>query len=368
MKILIWTGYQNPHWNKSTWDNKGIGGSEYCILKLAKYFTKCGHNVMVSGDVIQGKFDNVQYIHYEKFLEWRGPVGHKNPNALKVFSHFDVVIGANYLNYAKHLEDNKITYDQSYFWMHNEDYYKWYKGGELKNTEDYLHTPKLNKIVGVSKFHEDLLKNNAKSLFDYTQEKAIDTISHMNNAIDVNDYTNSLNNKVKGRVIWSSSPDRGLDFILQNWDSWKEQRPDLSLVVCSPPYSKNWSKADMSKLKDVEWKGALNPVQLREEQSKAEYWVYASDYTETYCITALEMMLQKVKIITNGAGNIKNLIADGQRGILIDEIDSNVIIDHLKSGYDKNMIERAYNYAANQSWENRTIEWLNLIKDEAKKV
>ena len=292
MKVLIWTGYQNPHWNKTTWASKGIGGSEYCVLKLAEYLVKQDHDVIVGGDVLQGEFNGVKYIHHDKFLEWRGPVNEINPNTIKVFSHFDVVLATNYINYAKHLKDNHITYDKSFFWMHNENFYKWYKGNELDNWREYFQSPKLTKIVGVSKFHENLLKNNAKDLFDYTLEKATNNITHMDNAIDVKDYTNPLNSKVKGRIIWSSSPDRGLDFIVQNWKSWKEQRPDLSLVVCSPPYSKDWTKADLSNLEDVEWKGALNPTQLREEQSKAEYWVYVSNYMETYCITALEMMLQ----------------------------------------------------------------------------
>ena len=335
MKFLIWTGYQNPYWNKATWDNKGIGGSEYCVLKLAEYLTKLGHNVIVGGDVLQGNFEGVQYVHHDKFIDWRGPVNEVNLNAVKVYSHFDVVIAANYLNYTKHLEASHITYDKSYFWLHNTHFYKWFKGNELEDWKECLQSPNLNKIVGVSKYHEDLLKSNAEPLFDYTQEKAIDIISHIDNALDVNDYTNSLDNKVKGRIIWSSSPDR---------------------------------RADLTNLEDVEWKGALNPVQLREEQSKAEYWIYASDYTETYCITALEMMLQKVKIITNGAGNIKNLISDGQRGILIDEIDPDIIINHLKGEYDTVMLNRAYNYALEQSWEERTLQWLNLINDETEKV
>lgn len=364
MKILLWSGYQNPYWNKSTWDNKGIGGSEYCVLKLAEYFAKEGHNVIVSGDVVDGKFNDVQYLHYSKFLEWRGPVGHTNPNALKMFSHFNVVISTNYIHYMRHLKDSHITFDRSYFWMHNEDYYKWYKGDSLTNIDECFQSPKLNKILGVSKFHEKLLVDNSESLFNYGISDALDKIYHVENAIDVNDYTNPLDNKIKGRIIWSSAPNRGLDFIVQNWEKWKEQRPDLSLVVCLPPYTTDWDKADVSNLEDVEYKGALNPTQLREEQSKAEYWIYVSNYIETYCITALEMMLQKVKIITNGPGNIKNLIEKGGRGILIDDIDPDIVIEQLLNKYDNKMIENSYKYALEQSWENRTMEWLNLIEDE----
>lgn len=368
MKILIWVGYQNPYWNKNTWENKGLGGSEYCALKLAEYLSKLGHNVIVSGDVIKGKFGEVQYLHYNKFLECRGPVSHINPDAIKVYSHFDVVIGANYIHYLKHLEEYHITFDQSYFWIHNPDYYKWYKGSELPFYKSYFKSPKLNKILGVSKFHEKLLVDNSESLFNYDISEALEKIDHIDNAIDVNDYTNPLDDKIKGRIVWSSTPDRGLDFIIQNWNKWKEKRPDLSLVICFPPYAKNWSMINIEGLKDVELRGAMNPTQLREIQSKAEYWIYVSNYTETYCITALEMMLQKVKIITNGPGNIKKLINRGGRGILINDIDSDVVLEKLLDKYDNKMIDKAYDFALQQSWENRTLEWLNIIENETEKV
>ena len=157
---------------------------------------------------------------------------------------------------------------------------------------------------------------------------------------------------------------------MDNWNKWKEKRSDLSLVICSPPYSKDWFKTDISNLQDVEWLGSLSPKELREQQSKAEYWIYISDYLETYCLTALEMMIQKVKIITNGTGNIKNLIDDGERGVMIDEINPDIIIEYLVGdiknklmAYKWNqMVEKAYEYAKSQSWENRVQEWLKLIQ------
>ena len=362
MKILIWSGYQSPHWNKNTYEKTGIGGSEYCVLKLVEYFQMLGHNVIVSGDVVTGGFDGVQYIHHSKLLDYRGPVNHTNPTALKVYSHFDVVIASNYIHYLKYLEKNyQITFDKSYFWMHNLTFYKWFKGSELGEWKTYFQHPKLTKIVGVSNYHESQLNNDALVLFEYDPNQSEEIITHVNNAIDLRDFTEPLDNKIKGRIIWSSATDRGIDFILENWDDWKKQLPHLSLVICTPPYAKDWFKNDLSNLEDVEWKGALNPTQLREQQSMAEYWIYASNYNETYCITALEMMIQKVKIITTGSGNIKNLIGDGERGVMIGGVDSNLVIEALKQEYSNDMLDRAFNYAKEQNWNNRIQEWIKLI-------
>ena len=37
MKIMFWVGYANPIWDKGDWMNSGMGGSEYCVIKLADY-------------------------------------------------------------------------------------------------------------------------------------------------------------------------------------------------------------------------------------------------------------------------------------------------------------------------------------------
>ena len=54
MKILIYTGYHNPKLSKQVWLDKGIGGTEYCYIKLAEALYKQGHNVVVSGEVEEG--------------------------------------------------------------------------------------------------------------------------------------------------------------------------------------------------------------------------------------------------------------------------------------------------------------------------
>ena len=51
MKIVFCIGYANPQWNALTWQEKGIGGSEYCVIKLSEQLAKHGHEVYVIGDV-----------------------------------------------------------------------------------------------------------------------------------------------------------------------------------------------------------------------------------------------------------------------------------------------------------------------------
>ena len=66
MKILFWVGYQNPYWTKQTYLDKGIGGSEYCVLKLADYLDLKGHD---GPKVDQGQKNLDEHINLMKILD-----------------------------------------------------------------------------------------------------------------------------------------------------------------------------------------------------------------------------------------------------------------------------------------------------------
>ena len=375
--VLLWVGYHAQKWDARNWVENGIGGSEYSMLKLAYKLQNKGYDVTVAGDVQVGWLWGVKWVNEDALKNNRGPRGLNEAHDVRVKDHYDIVVGNNYISFIKHLEAVDISFDKAYFWMHNEDYYKWYKGEELNEYKSYFKHPKLKAIIGVSKFHANILKENASKLFDYTPQEANTYIRSIDNAIDLDDYKEWKNvpieidtdNKVKGRVIWSSSPDRGLEMILRNWKDWKAKRPDLSLVVCSPPYSVGWLDKKMLKgLKDVEWKANLCPLDLKREIAKAEYWIYCSDYVETYCISALEMMMGKVKIMTTGTGNIMNLIGSGDRGELC-TMDPDTVINDLLNDINKpiyntrqtNKVNKALRWAKNENWDNRVNEWIKMI-------
>lgn len=377
--VLLWVGYHAQKWDARNWVENGIGGSEYSMLKLAYKLQSKGYDVTVAGDVQLGWLWGVKWVNEDALKNNRGPRGLNEAHDVRVKDHYDIVIGNNYISFIKHLEAVNISFDKAYFWMHNEDYYKWYKGEELNEYKSYFKHPKLKAIIGVSKFHANILKENASKLFDYTPHEAHTYIRSIDNAIDLDDYTEWKNvpieidtdNKVKGRVIWSSSPDRGLEMILRNWKDWKAKRPDLSLVVCSPPYSVGWLDKKMLKgLKGVEWKANLCPLDLKREIAKAEYWIYCSDYVETYCISALEMMMGKVKIMTTGTGNIMSLIGSGDRGEIC-TMDPDSVINDLLNDINKpiyntrqtNKVNKALRWASNENWDNRVNEWIKMINE-----
>ena len=368
MKILIWSGYHKTWLSKTVWETKGTGGTEYCAIKLAEALVRKGHDVVVSGTVDNEVKDGVHYIHLEDLKRHQSPITFKNRNDIRGYDHYDIVIAQQYIHYFKELERKKITFNKSLFRLHNEDtWYNWYRGKVMpRDGVEYLYRGDMNGIVCVSDLHANIFKEKLKAL-DNTKRKFNTYIHSIDNAIDLDDWNSNRPSKIKGRIIWSSAPDRGLKTILDNWSDWRKIRPDLSLVIACPPYSDDWDKGNY-KQDGVELVGSLKPSLLRQEQMKAEYWIYQSDYLETYCITALEMMMARVKIITNGTGNIINLMNGGDNGTIIDN-NPDTIIDTLKNDIDDRTtamrmfkcLDKAESFARENNWDVRVNEWLELI-------
>ena len=167
-KILFWVGYHLPHWDKGTWENKGIGGSEYCVLKLADHLDTLGYDVTITGDIKTGNWYGVKYISKDDLFHKRGPIGLTNPHNINSYPHYDVVIATNYIHYLKHLKAAGIEFDKNYFWMHNDYFYRWHCGNTMSDKEINHSVKQIDKIIGVSKLHEDILKDKFKALYDPT--------------------------------------------------------------------------------------------------------------------------------------------------------------------------------------------------------
>ena len=367
MKILIWVGYQSKWLNKQNWLDEGLGGTEYCYFKLAEALVKKGHNVVVSGNVDEKVDSEVHYIPLEQLKKHQSPIGFGNEGELRGYDHYDLVIAGQYIHYFKELKRKKITFDKSIFWLHNEDgWYNWYRGSVMRWDDIVDSLVKVDKFVCVSKLHANIIKTKLKALGNTTHDFTT-YIQSIDNAIDLDDWNNVNASKIKGRIIWSSAPDRGLKTILDNWSDWKQVRPELTLTIACPPYSEDWDKG-LIEQDGIEWLGSLNPKRLKQEQLKAEYWIYHSDYLETYCITAVEMMIAKVKLLTNGTGNIKNIIDNGGRGMMIDDNPDTIKEYLIRDVNDKTFAmkwskqtDKAYKWAVKQTWDIRVNEWLNLI-------
>lgn len=348
MRVLFYVGYQKNKFDKLTYLETGIGGSEYAVIKLAEQFAIQGHEVIVSGDVYTEFIDGVNYVH---------------SGDLETNQYFDVVIATNYIHYIPFLGSLGINFDKSYFWMHNDDFYPYYMGQSLPNDGmDYLLSDELTKIVCVSEYHASIVRNKFP--------QAAHKVTYIENAIDPNDFEGIEVERISDRFIYTSAPDRGLQNLLNMWGDIKQIKPNASLYVATPPYALEWYEEYKGIYDDVHFVGSLSPSELYENIKMSEYWVYPSQYDETFCITALEMMVGGVKIVSTDTGNLKNLL-DTRAGVVKSDVPIGVvtqsIIDTInfleeRDDIQTNYLQNAYKYAINQTWFNRYFDWEGLIQ------
>ena len=352
MRILITIGYQKEPINKQYWEENGLGGSEYAVIKLAEQFAKNGHDVIVSGMVKTSKSDGVFYCDYTEL--------HKS-------QHFDVVIATNYIHYLRLLDDLNITFGKSYFWLHNFDFYPYYNGVSLPNDGlDYLKDNRITQFIAVSDYQ--------KSKLEKLWPDMVGRISVLTNAVDPSDWEDIDVPKFKNKFIYTSAADRGLENLLKIWPKIRKKLPDATLWVATPPYALSWYESYVDIYDGVHFLGNLPPKELYTQIKSAEFWMYPSQYDETYCITALEMMLGKVKVISTDTGNLTNLLM-GKGGLISTPSDVELlkteIFEKFEDVYkDRSLananLETAYNFAKNENWDNRFTQWIDMIDSSNK--
>lgn len=196
------------------------------------------------------------------------------------------------------------------------------------------------------------------------------------------------------RFIYSSSPDRGLDSLLQLFPHIRQVFPEATLHVFygfnnwdaslrenanSWRQSIEWRNsivADINRLQDegaVVHYGSRSQAELAEAMKVADIWFYPTNFTETYCITALEAQLSEtICVCTKLAGLIATV---GDRGIMIEgegnqpayqaEYRERALAEVCAILRDEKrreaMLTRAKAWAQEQTWANRAKEWIDVF-------
>ena len=304
MKIVLYTGYQETPWNSTSLAKTGLGGTEQCVLYLSRHLASYpGNQVWVVGDVIEGDCDGIKYRKTQTF---------KNE-----VDSVDTIIAASYILYLKEFED--FDYKNSIFWVHNTDYFNWWKGSEIKDHRKLLNHPKLSHIVCLTYWHQEKFTEQFPEVLGKTI--VIGNGIERDNLVDVwskpkitqgrlfpgEDYIKNDN-----QYIYTSHPERGLQRLLDEWPSILKNTHDATLKIATPAYGLEYYniyfKKKVDSLAGVEFVGTLPQQELYSLMASSSYWYYPSDYEETFCITALEMLGHKVQPITWEWGGLKETL------------------------------------------------------------
>ena len=237
----------------------GIGGSETAVIRVAEELVKRNQTVTVYAEC-EGVWNGVRYAYSEEF----------RPQRVNNFVSWRTV--AN-LREMEKLADNR------YLWVHDVNF------GAA--TEEQLAGV---TVLALSEFH----KNNLKTLYPTAD------IVVTGNGIDPERFDREVK-RVPHRLIFASSPDRGLERVLRLFPKVREVYPDAELAVfygfdmarqANPQFIAQVEQ--LAKQPGVTLGGRIGQDRLAEEYSKADALIYPASmpsgqpFDETFYIGGLE--------------------------------------------------------------------------------
>ncbi len=328
MNIVFHVGYYESPWNCYT---PGLGGTEQCVNKLAVSLATRGHKLFVVGQVehttiLAEHTDEVaiQYLPLDSFD--------------KLPEEIDVLIGVSYLHFYKYYNCAQVK--KILFWLHNEEPFNWFEGDEMSEEDIQESYDLCDNIICLTNWH--------KEHFLSSNPRLENKIKIIGNGISLSDIQKA-EYKVPGSYLYSSHPERGLNKLLNEWSIIKRKQPYATLAIATPAYGLEYYNENFAEkvksLKDlnVTFLGSLSTKELYKRMGTTETWYYPTDYNETYCITALEMMAHDVIVDTNEIAGLKETI----------------------NGFNKSTDKEKINeYVKTRDWFNIGDEWLNLIENK----
>jgi len=347
--LCIFMGY-SPSITKG---DSTIAGSEIMAHNLAKNLLS-HYDVNVFGTSYSGYeiYDGVKYYNLDLLEDFQD----KN--------EIEILIVSRYIYYFL---EYQIRAKKTYVWMHDKTFHYSWNGGEIsdmgKNLMEYVD-PKIKGYITLTQTHKNLIKN----IYKINQEK----IHVIGNALEKEKWEIS-SNKIKNSFIWVSSPDRGLDLMLEYFPIINEKHPDSELYIYWNPNEITTNQMDIiKKYPYIHFGGKLNNDQIIEKFKKTDYWAYPNTVPENFSMAALEAQMSGCMCITSERG-FEEVIAD--RGIIIDSrIHSfesgefkTKFLDELFKVMKNPKLKKQYTdkgklWAIDQCWDVRIKEWLSLFK------
>lgn len=351
--ILFYTGYCNNHWNYSLMKLGALGGSEKAVAHLSKELGLALNDmtVYVAGNVKPEELTefNVVYVSLNEL-----------PNLLNN-TKFHTVVCSRYISFLE-IYGNACSFYQFYIWAH--DTCLLAHGCNVRDVgiiEKWAEC--IDGCVCQTQWHAD----RYMELYPSLKTK----ITTINNGIDLQSFS-AVSLKQQEKFIYTSRTERGLARILELWPEVVSVLPNATLVVstyeefpCNDDERRIQAQIESLNYKFpnnwIKHLGKLNPTQLYLEMSTAEYWLYPTNWPETSCITAMEMLMSEVICLYYPlAGLTDTMNGCGIRIVPGSEVNALREIAHdeeRKSALRK----QGRTYAESCSWEQRAIKWKQTL-------
>lgn len=252
----------------------------------------------------------------------------------------------------------KLTNAPTFVWSHD------LQTPGVENTSAY------DKVMCLTPFH--------KRYMMATQGIPEDKIWVTRNGINPTRFKDGPWRKDPNKVIFPSSPDRGLDRAMRIMDKVREKHPDAYLAVYYgiehlPKYGQtdlmHKLKAMMDERPWVKYYGAVHQDELVKHFKEAAIWLYPSDWIETSCITASEVLCSGVYPIARRVGGVVDTLSyaesEGMASILdtecVTELEHQKFVDEVCHVLETKAWERVKIDPYTLSWERVAKSWLEEL-------
>lgn len=302
-RVAIWTGYAIGAWHPSDIYTQGLGGSETAAWRLSEELAAMGWCVTLFGQFEEeGVFGDVilrEFRHYDPSEYVDAFVAFRNA---RVFDTFRPNAGCTVL----WLEDLAGAHSEGL-------------------TE--ANAANIDKVCTVSQWH----KEHMLTAYPWLPPGQV---LACRNGID-HSFFEAEGIEREKRVIYSSSPDRGLDILLEIWPRVREAVPDAELIstysrwydivaegnpVIQAQREHLISLLDQPGVKRLH--GGLGQKALAHLMMSSLVWVHPSWYSvndmqmwETSCISAMEAQAAGCVVVASNWGALTETV---QVGTLVD--------------------------------------------------
>jgi glycosyltransferase involved in cell wall biosynthesis len=356
MDIVFYLGPGPEPWTPNTPNEKGLGGSETAAIEMARELGKLGHRCVVYAEAM-GTFDGVEYRHHSVF---KG-------------AECDVFIASRTPWIA---EQYPIRARLKLLWVHDI-----HCGPPSPQMERWLY--KFDRVLCLSNWHRDYFLGVYPSLHP-------GQVVVTRNGIDPKRFATVP--AKQNRLVFSSSPNRGLTYLLANLPAVRARVPDVHLDIFYgfdtwETFARqrgaqneldeiaNYKRLidDAVKTGAVTWHGKRPQSEVAAAYLRAKVWSYPTDFPETHCITALEAQAAGAVPVTSKYAALAETV---KHGFLVEPGPQygQQWVDHavhmLTDEQTRSVIaEKARAWALTQSWEALARDWSamfdRLVKDVA---
>ncbi len=270
--------------DEEIYKTKGMGGSETALIEMAKWLKKLtGRRVIVFN------------MRSQSLVSESGVEYFSTNNLNEYFAKFEPAVHIAWRH------NIRVTKAKSFLWCHD----LMIPGVENGLNQDF--------VLALSPFHLDFLASS--------QGVPRDRILLTRNGISPEKWSGiSKVPKNPLKFVYASSPDRGLDRCLAILDLVREKHPVELHVFYGLDNLYKYGQAELAeKLKKmmsdrpwVRYHGFTNQKSMYEQCADAAMICHPNDFIETHCITALEMPISRVFMITRRWGGIANTLAEAE--------------------------------------------------------